>query len=287
MWKLFSLLLSFYLLLLPEALCEVELQGSTSVANHGGQVSFSLEVIGTSDLYLKGIWTRHRPGQGSTLKGQVMMYPSFGSTCGEAKLPYTFTPLKTSLFSIAADDGNLYPLTADAGWTLAAGETYCFVDGRLSGAGAAPACELAGSKFDIFGNDSYVSLKAGHRLKSNWDDDYSPAPCRWSGKISYVILDAPTISTQPSPSTQTKLTGDSFSISITATGTPTPTYQWKKDGVDISGATSATFSIGSLVLADEATYTCDVTNTHATLTSSSVVLTMEAAPTITAPFRRR
>ncbi|MBO7458015.1 MAG: InlB B-repeat-containing protein [Paludibacteraceae bacterium] len=68
--------------------------------------------------------------------------------------------------------------------------------------------------------------------------------------------DAPTISVQPSGDTY--CAGDVVSaLSITASGSGTLTYQWRKDGVDISGATSATY-----LPSEAGTYTCVVTNTE-------------------------
>lgn len=47
---------------------------------------------------------------------------------------------------------------------------------------------------------------------------------------------------------------------VEAVGLYAATYQWRKDGVDIPGATMDTFSIPTLALTDSASYTCVVTD---------------------------
>ena len=58
--------------------------------------------------------------------------------------------------------------------------------------------------------------------------------------------------TQPVANT-TLSVGGSLSLSVAATGQGTLTYQWQKNGVNISGATSATYSIGTVVSGDAGT----------------------------------
>jgi hypothetical protein len=84
------------------------------------------------------------------------------------------------------------------------------------------------------------------------------------------------------PSSTSKYVGQTATFSVTATGDPTLTYQWKKDGVNVSGGsggTSDTYTTGSLVLGDNgAVYTCVVTNGSGSDTSAGATLTVTAAP---------
>ena len=93
----------------------------------------------------------------------------------------------------------------------------------------------------------------------------------------------PTISVQPAGAAY--CAGDVMSaLSVTASGSGTLTYQWRKDGVDISGATSATY-----LPSEAGTYACKVTNTEdgkiaMSLVSNDAVVTINpavAAPEIT------
>ncbi|MBC7486199.1 MAG: hypothetical protein H7282_05570, partial [Cytophagaceae bacterium] len=89
--------------------------------------------------------------------------------------------------------------------------------------------------------------------------------------------------------TQTICAGSAASMTVTATGT-TLTYQWKKGGVNvtnggtISGATTATLNISSLIAGDAGNYTVDVTASGcgSAVTSSTSVLAVNAPPAITA-----
>ncbi|HLP06863.1 MAG TPA: immunoglobulin domain-containing protein, partial [Opitutaceae bacterium] len=92
---------------------------------------------------------------------------------------------------------------------------------------------------------------------------------------------APSITTQPT--SQTVTTGSAVSFSVAASGTAPLSYQWKKVGADISGATSATYSIASAASGDAGTYTVVVTNSASSATSNGATLTVNAAATDTAP----
>ena len=90
----------------------------------------------------------------------------------------------------------------------------------------------------------------------------------------------PTITTQPT--SVTAALGSSATFTVAATGNPTPTYQWRKAAANITGATNASFTIASVVLADAASYTVRVTNSQGTVTSSAATLTIPtSAPVIT------
>lgn len=65
-------------------------------------------------------------------------------------------------------------------------------------------------------------------------------------------------------------------------GTGTLSYQWRKNSVNIDGATSSSYSISSVVMADAGSYDVIVTNTCGTATSSAATLTVsKATPAIT------
>jgi hypothetical protein len=84
---------------------------------------------------------------------------------------------------------------------------------------------------------------------------------------------APTITVQPLPATVTE--GAAAGFSVTATGTATLTYQWRKNGSNISGATSATYTTPATILADNgAQYSVVVTNGVGSATSNNALLTV-------------
>ena len=70
--------------------------------------------------------------------------------------------------------------------------------------------------------------------------------------------------------------GQSITFSPTVNGTQPMTFQWKKNGVDIAGATSRSHWISPVVSTDSASYTLKATNSAGTTTSSPVVLSVNA-----------
>lgn len=105
-------------------------------------------------------------------------------------------------------------------------------------------------------------------------------------KIIYTGTQAPAITTQPQSLTVPQ--GQTATFSVIATGNPTPTYQWRKNAVNITNATAATYAIANVQPADSGLYSVVVTNSAGNVTSSNAKLTV-AKPnvlpvaTITAP----
>jgi hypothetical protein len=86
---------------------------------------------------------------------------------------------------------------------------------------------------------------------------------------------APSITTQPT--SQTVTAGQTASFSVVATGTAPLSYQWQKNGVPISGATSSSYTTPATTSSDNgAQFTVAVTNTAATVTSNTATLTVNA-----------
>src|SRR5262249_17196464 len=66
------------------------------------------------------------------------------------------------------------------------------------------------------------------------------------------------------------------SFAVTASGVFAPNYQWRKDGVNIPGATAATLDLPHAYLADAGGYDCVVSNVNGVLVSSVAALTVNA-----------
>jgi murein DD-endopeptidase MepM/ murein hydrolase activator NlpD len=69
------------------------------------------------------------------------------------------------------------------------------------------------------------------------------------------------------PHSQTAQLGITVALSAIATGTPPLSYQWRKNGVNIPAANSATFTLNSVTLADNASYSVLVSNSFGTVQS--------------------
>ena len=94
---------------------------------------------------------------------------------------------------------------------------------------------------------------------------------------------APSITSQPA--NQTVTAGQTATFSVTATGTAPLSYQWRKNSVNITGATSASYTTPATTAADSgSTFSVVVTNSAGSTTSSNGTLTVNAAavaPSIT------
>ena len=83
---------------------------------------------------------------------------------------------------------------------------------------------------------------------------------------------APTLTTQPTA--QTITAGQSATFSVAATGT-SPNYQWKRNGSDISGATSSSYTTPAMSIAGSGVvYSVEVSNSAGTVTSTNATLTV-------------
>ena len=89
-----------------------------------------------------------------------------------------------------------------------------------------------------------------------------------------VTSAAPAVSTQPQSASV--IAGQGVSFSVIATGTSPFTYQWKKGGVSVSGATSATLTLSNVQNGDAGSYTVVVTNSVSSTTSAAATLTVNA-----------
>jgi glucose/arabinose dehydrogenase len=101
-----------------------------------------------------------------------------------------------------------------------------------------------------------------------------------------VANQPPQITTQPQ--SQTRAVGQSVTFSVAASGTAPLSFQWQRNGANIAGATSSSFTIASVATSDNgAMFRAVVTNAFGTATSNAATLTVTAnAPptvTITAP----
>jgi hypothetical protein len=94
-----------------------------------------------------------------------------------------------------------------------------------------------------------------------------------------AIGPAPVIVVQPLGSTV--LNSGTALFTVVATSGTTMTYQWTKNGQDIWGATSSTYTILSATANDAGSYAVKVTNAGGTVTSSSATLVVVSAPVIT------
>jgi glucose/arabinose dehydrogenase len=105
-------------------------------------------------------------------------------------------------------------------------------------------------------------------------------------RVEFTGDQAPRVTSHPQGLTVSA--GQPASFAVTASGTAPLGYQWQRDGADIPGATSSTYTLAAAALADDgAAFRVVVTNSFGSVTSNDAVLTVTAntvpVATITAP----
>ena len=114
---------------------------------------------------------------------------------------------------------------------------------------------------------------------------YSNVVANANGSVNVVgtlTVIAPPAGATVAPTPQNNLWGSNttFTASV-ASGTPPFTYQWKKNGINISGATTNPIVLASITAASSGSYTVGVTNAAGgTLSSAGILTNTTPAPTI-------
>lgn len=97
-----------------------------------------------------------------------------------------------------------------------------------------------------------------------------------SAVATLTVLLPPVITTQPQ--SQSVTVGANVNFSVAASGTSPLSYQWRRNGVNVNGATSATLSLTGVTTNQAGNYTCVVANSVGSVTSTGVTLTVNLAP---------
>ncbi len=105
-------------------------------------------------------------------------------------------------------------------------------------------------------------------------------PTKYSSTFCITVNSAPVIS---GLSNQTLCAGSELSLSVSATSLLPLTYQWRKNGVNISGQNSASLNIAAVSNQDAGTYDVVVSNSCGSSISNSAVVTVNTTPTVTLP----
>ena len=142
--------------------------------------------------------------------------------------------------------------------------TYFLASGLPTGLVLNPTMGVISGKPTVSGIFS-VTIGAGSEEGSN------------TATLELTVNQAPTIGTQPV--NQTPTLGTPVTFSVVAFGFPVLSYQWKKDGVNIVGATDSSYTIATVTAGDAGSYSNVVTNSVGSVTSYVAVLT----PFIEAP----
>ena len=135
------------------------------------------------------------------------------------------------------------------------------------------ALALGATLLDPVGNVSIKTLAEG-----------GTAPNEYLDVLVTVGLNGlPVISAHPA--SQGFAVGATVTLSVTATGTAPLAYQWRKYGVNLPGATAATYLIADAQAHHAGTYAVQISNAVATIVSNSAALSVNALPFLAVPPR--
>jgi hypothetical protein len=234
--------------------------------------------------------------------------PDFTANLGTSWQTFT-TEFTSSGFTGTVNDGRLMFWFAPF---AAAGDTYYLDDVRLekvTETAISPniithpenktVIEPATATFSVLASGtaplSYQWKKGGVDISGATSASYTTPPTTTAdsgasftvtvGNLAGSVTSNPatlTVNTLPSiithPENKTVTAPATATFSVLASGTAPLSYQWKKGGVDISGATSASYTTPATTVADNGSiFTVTVTNSAGSATSSAAVLTVNAA----------
>ena len=95
-----------------------------------------------------------------------------------------------------------------------------------------------------------------------------------SAAATLTVNTSPVITGQPA--NLTLCTGAKATFTVTATGSGLA-YQWRKDGVNIAGATNATYTINNITATDAGNYDVMITGTCAAAISNAATAHRECS----------
>ena len=138
--------------------------------------------------------------------------------------------------------------------------------------------------FTATGLPAWLTLNATSGVLSGTAPDGSASPLALTitasngvsatQSFALTIISSPTISASPIGGTIAR--GQTGNFSVTAAGTGPFSYQWRKDGVAISGATSSTLVVAGAQSVAAGGYSVTVTNLVGSVTSSAAVLNVNS-----------
>ncbi|WP_276363155.1 PKD-like domain-containing protein [Daejeonella sp. H1SJ63] len=103
---------------------------------------------------------------------------------------------------------------------------------------------------------------------------------KYSSTFCVTVNSSPIIT---SPANQILCLGSGLTMSVSVTSVLPVTYQWRKNGVNVSGQTSATLSIAAVAFTDAGSYDVIVSNACGSSTSTAATLTVNSMPVATVP----
>jgi len=274
-----------------------QVNSTDSKSNHGHSGNHTFKTAGFS---IAGTISPASGGSGATL---ALSGAASTATTADSLGNYTFAGLANGTYTIAPSRAGFTFTPSSQSTTVNgsdvtgvsftdAAQTYS-ISGTISptaggsGAtltlsGAANATTTANSA----GAYTFTGLASGSYTIRPSNPGYSFTPVNQNVTVSTVNLTgvnftdsaavAPTITTQPT--NQTVTAGKTATFAVVAAGTSPLSYQWQKNGANIAGAVSASYTTPTTATSDSgSTFAVVVSNTAGTVTSAGATLTVNPA----------
>jgi uncharacterized delta-60 repeat protein len=222
-------------------------------------------------------WTVRNAGTGNTFRGIVFYQGVFTAVGLNGQISRSNDGInwwwagsggiRTNIFSVAVLDGRYYATmasTANNGNYESQSALLMSADGErwvrvVQGTNSGP------NRAELFLGRIYTSNAGSIILRTQ----------------SLTPQAAPTVQVlTPSTAVNSVTQGSTLALSVTTTSTGVTTYQWKKNTVDIVGATGSGLTLGNIQPGDAGSYTVVVTNAAGSVTSSAITVTVSATPAL-------
>jgi hypothetical protein len=181
--------------------------------------------------------------------------------------PHTIEGIQSGDETHTVVAGSSVTFTADSGGGTITPTSYQWRKMSVSGVNFADIAGATGASYTI------SSVKSSDAGTYTVIGAYAGGSAFNAGYIVLTVTaatGAPAFTVQPRD--QSARVASPVTFTAAASGSPTPIYQWKKNGVLISGATGASYTISSVKSSDAGTYTVMATNSHGRVTSAGAVL---------------
>jgi hypothetical protein len=250
----------------------------------GQTATFNVTASGTGPLTYQ--WYQGGVAIGGATSSTYTTPATTGTNSGSVYTVTVTNPGGTVTSAPATLTVNTAPIvvTSPANQTVTAGQTAIF---RVTATGTAPLAyqwykdgtSIAGATSSTYITPATTSTDSGSHFTVTVTNVVASVT---GGPATLTVNTAPAITTPPADETVTA--GQTATFGVTATGTAPLTYQWYKNGAQISGATSASYTTPATASGDSgAHFTVTVTNVAGTATGGPATLTVNTVPTITTP----
>ena len=255
---------------------------AAQTATAGQTATFTVEATGTAPLRYQ--WKKNGTDIGDATSSTYTTPATSLTDSGTEYSVVVSNELGTATSSVGILTVTSVPIisTQPAVKTVTAGETAAF---SVTAAGTAPlsyqwkkgGTDISGATSSSYTTPATSLADSGAAYSVVVSNELGTAT---SEAVILTVTMAPVITTQPVAKTVNP--GATATFSVTATGTAPFSYQWQKNGTDISGATSSTYTTPAASNANNnESFTVVVTNSHGSATSNAAILSVNVPPTIT------